>query len=267
MFTTRALSRFLVVVTTFALYATASLCTAGHGGGHHFGTHGGAHDGGEYNHHAYHPSHHHSEHHEHHGDRHHDGHHVAHHDHHHSDWHHGGWGPGYWGGAGLVYGGWNGWGYGGGNTFVDNSTSVAADDNTPAGDVASDSSNDAADSGSDDTATNDQSNGFPVDNWPELGIRTYAGEYGASQGQVITSVIPGSAAERAGLVAGDVILTFNGQPVPSADDLDSAMGTANGKFEVSVWDARTGRKSTLAGALDAAGAAPATKTTAFTPAQ
>ena len=31
---------------------------------------------------------------------------------------------------------------------------------------------------------------------------------------------------------GDVILTFNGKPVPSADDLDAAMDGADGKFEV-----------------------------------
>ena len=125
---------------------------------------------------------------------------------------------------------------------------------------------DQYDNADDNTASNDGGDrDFPTDNWPELGLETYAGEYGASQGQVIMNVIPGSAADKAGLVAGDVILTFNGQPVPSADTLDAAIDTAKGKFEVSVWDARTGRKSTLSGDLDPAAAAPATKTTAFAP--
>jgi S1-C subfamily serine protease len=121
----------------------------------------------------------------------------------------------------------------------------------------------------DSNTPNDGSDqGFPTDDWPELGVVTYAGEYGGSQGQVIMRVVPGSAAEKAGLVSGDVILTFNGTPVPSADDLDQAFNTANGKFEVSVWDARTGRKSTISGTLDQAGAAPANnETTAFAPVQ
>ena len=96
---------------------------------------------------------------------------------------------------------------------------------------------------------------------------TYAGQYGGSQGQVIVRVVPGSAAEKAGLVPGDVILTFNGKPVPSADDLDSAMDGADGKFEVMVWDARTGRKSTISGTLDPAAEPPANETAAVAPAQ
>ena len=104
----------------------------------------------------------------------------------------------------------------------------------------------------DATAGDNAESGFPTDDWPELGVVTYAGQYGGSQGQVVVRVVPGSAAEKAGLVPGDVILTFNGKPVPSADDLDSAMDNAGGKFEVVVWDARTGRKSTLDGTLDPA---------------
>ena len=43
---------------------------------------------------------------------------------------------------------------------------------------------------------------------------------------------------------------------PSADDLDAAMDGADGKFEVVVWDARTGRKSTIDGNLDPAAPQP-----------
>ncbi len=277
MFTTRTLSRSLAIVATLATYGfltpSAMAKGGGHGGGHGGGGHHASH-GGEHNHHPYHPSHHHEEHHaSHHDDHHHDHHHVAHHDHHHEDWHHGGWGPGYWGAAGLgyglgyAYGNWNGYGYDGGNTYVDNSTNVTPTSNDSAGNE--DSADDSNYSSDENTAASGGSDqGFPTDDWPELGVVTYAGEYGASQGQVIMRVVPGSAAEKAGLVPGDVILTFNGTPVPSADDLDQAFNTANGKFEVSVWDARTGRKSTISGTLDSAAAtSPTNVTTAFAPVQ
>jgi hypothetical protein len=257
MFQGRKLFRSLLVVTTIAVYATMAQLAAAKGGGHGGGGHGGGghhggggghagHHGGEHNHHPYQPSHHHQEHHASHHDHHHGDHHDHHYAHHHTDWHHGGWGPGFWGGAALGYGlgyaNWDGGGYGG-DTYVDNSTSITPVDN------------------SDAYAANQQpgtTNGdrFPTDAWPELGIVTYAGEYGNTQGQVIMRVIPGSAAERAGLVPGDVILTFNGQPVPSAGDLESALGNAGGKFEALVWDARTGRQSTLGGTLDTAAPQP-----------
>lgn len=277
MVTERKLFRTLVVVATLALYATMIQSAAArggghgggghHGGGHHAGHHGGHHGG--HNHHPYHPSHHHSSHHashDHHGDRHHDGHHDHHYAHHHHGWHHGDWGPGFWGGAavgyglGYGYGNWGGYGDGGGDTYVDNSTNV-----TP----VSNDGNDAADtdvSDSQDAAAGDDSqSGFPTDDWPELGVVTYAGQYGGSQGQVVVRVVPGSAAAEAGVVPGDVILTFNGKPVPSANDLEAAMDGAGGKFEVVVWDARTGRKSTLDGTLDAAAVAPPANETAATP--
>ena len=143
-------------------------------------------------------------------------------------------------------------------------TTVASDDNSA--DQYSDNSDSASPNGN--SAPNGPAGrgGFPTDDWPELGVTTYAGQYGASQGQVIVRIVPASAAEKAGLVPGDVILSFNGKPVPSADDLDAAMDGANGKFEVVVWDARTGRQSTIDGNLDPA--APQTnETAAITPVQ
>jgi hypothetical protein len=290
----RKLFRSLAVVATLAMYVfmtqTAAAKGGGHGGGghhgggHHGGGHHAGHHGGGHNHHAYHPSHHHSSHHashhhDGHHDHHHDHHHTAHHNHHHSSWHHGGWGPGYWGAAGIgaglgyAYGNWGDYGYGGGgDTYVDNSTDVTPVSNeTASDDSADDGSADGDSNSSDDSnaaAGNNAGGGFPTDDWPELGVVTYAGQYGGSQGQVIVRVVPGSGADKAGLVPGDVILTFNGKPVPSADDLDEALDTAGGKFDVSVWDARTGRKSALDGELDPkAISPPATETAAVAPAQ
>jgi ferredoxin len=279
MFMERKLSRSLVVVATLALYACLTQVAAakgGHGGGGHHGGghHAGGHHGG-HNHHAYHPSHHHASHHSHHHSGHHD-HHGHHHDghhhyaHHHHSWHHGGWGPGFWGGAalgyGLSWGDWGGYGDGGGDTYVDNSTNVTPVSNDSGAD---DGSDDSADDGSSDDQNTAGApagdEGFATDDWPELGVVTYAGQYGGSQGQVVVRVVPGSAADEAGAVPGDVILTFNGKPVPSADDLDAAMDGAAGKFELQVWDARTGRKSVLDGALDPAAKAPPASETAASP--
>ena len=275
----------IVVVATLLAYAvtTNSLWAKGGGGGHGGGGHhAGGHHGGEHhaNHHPYHPSHHHEEHHASHHDDHHDGHHddhhVAHHNHHHENWHHGNWGPGYWGGyGGYAYAPW-GWGGDGGDTYVDNSTNVTPASNDYADNGSDDSNDSASDTASSEDSSDNQSsaddsssasnsdNGFPTDDWPELGVVTYAGEYGASQGQVIVSMVPGSAASKAGFVPGDVILSLNGQPVPSADDLDTVLDHATGEFSAEVWDARTGRKSTIDGKLDA-NAPATTETAAFAP--
>ena len=271
----RRLGGSLAAVAALAMYAmTATVVVAAHGGGgHHAG--GGGHRGGGAHHqpHPYHPSQHHAEHHaQHHGEQHE---HFAHHNHHHENWHRGGWGPGDWGGYGLGYAGWGGWGYdGSGDTYVDNSTTVNPVSNESGDDDSSpddDSSDDSADNTPETVdnpyaaASPNSTNNFPVDDWPELGVVTYAGEYGASQGQVVVRVVPNSAAAKAGFVPGDVILSLNGQPTTSADALDTILDTANGRFEAEVWDARTGRKSTLSGELGAnapAADGPATRDSA-----
>src|SRR5262245_35290988 len=202
------------------MYAAMTTAVVARGGGHAGG--GGHRGGGEHRQpHPYHPSKHHEEHHaQHHKDNHKQ---VAHHNHHHENWHHGDWGPGFWGGAALGYGlgyaGWGGWGYNGGDTYVDNSTTV----NPVSNETASDDSTD--DNSSDNVADNspqtinnqfaaaglNRDDKFPVDDWPELGLVTYAGEYGASQGQVVVRVVPNSTGAKAGFVPGDVILSLNGQ--------------------------------------------------------
>ena len=266
----RKLSGAIVAVAALAVYVlTPTAVMAAHGGGHggggaHHAGGGGHHGGGEHRQpHPYHPSQHHAEHHaQHHGENHEQ---FAHHNHHHENWHRGDWGPGYWGGAGLGYAGWGGWGYdGGGDTYVDNSTTVNPVSNE-SGDDDSSSSDDSSDDSADNSpetvnnqyaaASPNSTSNFPVDDWPELGVVTYAGEYGASQGQVVVRVVPNSAAAKAGFVPGDVILSLNGQPTPSADDFDTILDTANGRFEAQVWDARTGRTSTISGQLDPNGPA------------
>ena len=67
---------------------------------------------------------------------------------------------------------------------------------------------------------------------------------------MVVRVEPKSAAARAGIVPGDVIMAFNGQAVTNTDQFDTLLDSAGGKFEAEVWDARTGRKSTLSGTLD-----------------
>jgi hypothetical protein len=248
-------SKWIVALATCAGVALAGVATqtafargGGHGGGHHGGGH---HGGGHHGHHPYHPSHHHTAHHDHHHDHHH-------YHHHHHSWHHGGWGPGFWGGLGLgAVGGWYGgnyWGgggyggYGGGDTYVDNSSNATPSDaatqnagNTPTDSTANQQPGQTA-----------NTNGFPVDDWPELGVVTYAGEYGQVQGMVVVRVVPNSSAAKAGIVPGDVILKLNNQPTPNADALESVLDAAKSNFEATVWDARTGRTSMVSGALEAA---------------
>jgi membrane-associated protease RseP (regulator of RpoE activity) len=247
MFTYRSFLWSVVAVATLALFALINptvVARGGHGGGGHGGFHGGGfHGGGHHNFHPYRPSQHHTAHHaDHHGD-----HQVAHrHDHfnhHHHSWHHGGWGPGFWGGAALGYG-LGGWAYDGGNTYVNND--YANDTDSDDDDASDDDSSDDQTSPTSTQATG----GFPTDDWPELGINTYAGQYGSTQGLVVVRVVPGSTADKAGIVPGDVILALNGKPTPSADALESILESANLKFTAEVWDARTGRTSTLTGAIE-----------------
>lgn len=237
--------------------AKLALARGGHGGGHHGGGHHASHHGGHHGgHHPYHPSSHHHSHHSH--SHHHTGHHDHHHDHHHYNhhhhsWHHGGWG---WGlaGLGLGYGlgwGWNNWGWGGsGDTYINNSYPVSTDANSTADSTNANANNQQPAA---DGQNNNQPNAndrFPVDVWPELGVTTYSGQYGKLQGVVIVTVQPGSAASKSGLVPGDVIQKLNGQPVANTDDLEKILDTAKGEFTAQVWDARTGRTSTLSGQLD-----------------
>jgi serine protease Do len=69
------------------------------------------------------------------------------------------------------------------------------------------------------------------------------------EGALVASVSPGSAASKAGLQAGDVILSFNGQPIVASGDLPALVGMARPgeRASMEVW--RNGKKQTLTAAL------------------
>jgi serine protease Do len=59
----------------------------------------------------------------------------------------------------------------------------------------------------------------------------------SAQGAVVSSVAPGSAAERAGVQPGDVVLRFNGKPVGAAGELSALVGLAvpGDQAKITVW--------------------------------
>lgn len=63
-----------------------------------------------------------------------------------------------------------------------------------------------------------------------------------SSGAYVGRVHPGSAAQRAGLTAGDVIVAFGGQPVTRADDVHRLVAEWPQGLEVSVDYLRAGQK-------------------------
>ena len=89
---------------------------------------------------------------------------------------------------------------------------------------------------------------LPVENWLELGIKTFTGHNGNQSGLVVVHVKPDSAADRAGLALGDVILNFDGQPTPDEDSPD-VLDSSHGNFTALVVDATTGKERTLRGEL------------------
>ena len=73
-----------------------------------------------------------------------------------------------------------------------------------------------------------------------------------TEGALISSVQPGSAADRAGLRSGDVVLQYNNQSIAVASDLPSMLGMASPgeKAEFRVW--RNGESHRLVAILDEA---------------
>jgi serine protease Do len=73
----------------------------------------------------------------------------------------------------------------------------------------------------------------------------------SAQGAVVSSVASGSAAERAGVQPGDVVLQFNGKPVGAAGELSALVGQAipGDKARVTVW--RKGAQRELSATLGA----------------
>lgn len=70
-------------------------------------------------------------------------------------------------------------------------------------------------------------------------------------GVVITQVLSGSPAERAGLTSGDVVVGLNGQPVRSAMELRNAIGLLRVGETVELEIIRDGRRQTVEATIDA----------------
>jgi serine protease Do len=82
-----------------------------------------------------------------------------------------------------------------------------------------------------------------------------ADHFGVRDGLLVTSVTEGSAASRAGLKAGDVITSVDGQRVASREDLLHALRDADrdsrtGSVDVSIGIVRDKRESTLKATID-----------------
>jgi len=73
-----------------------------------------------------------------------------------------------------------------------------------------------------------------------------------TDGALVSSVQPGSAADRAGLRSGDVVLQYNDRPIAAASDLPSMLGMASpgDKAEFRIW--RNGEPHRLVAILDEA---------------
>jgi serine protease Do len=74
--------------------------------------------------------------------------------------------------------------------------------------------------------------------------------FGAKDGVLVTSVTDGSAAARAGIKAGDVITSINGNRVTSRSDLVSALRRADGE-EVTVGIVRDKKESSVKAKIEA----------------
>ncbi len=85
-------------------------------------------------------------------------------------------------------------------------------------------------------------------------VPDFGGEPG--QGAKISGVSEGSPAEKAGLVAGDVIVEFDGKPITGLHDLSYAIKDRKPGDEVEVVVMRNGKRMTFKATLDRRGAKP-----------
>jgi serine protease Do len=83
-----------------------------------------------------------------------------------------------------------------------------------------------------------------------------------AEGALVSSVQPGSAAERAGLQPGDVIVRYDGKPIGAAGELSAMVGQASPGDKAKLEVLRKGETRELSATLGAAKAEPAEKAAA-----
>lgn len=79
---------------------------------------------------------------------------------------------------------------------------------------------------------------IPRDGYQDLGLTSRAGA-------LVQRVVPGGAADSGGVRPGDVIVEFNGRPIPNSDDLPSIVTATQPGTSVAVKVIRDGREETL----------------------
>ena len=94
-------------------------------------------------------------------------------------------------------------------------------------------------------------NGEVVRGWLGVGIQKVdmdlAKSFGLDRpsGALVTEVFPGSAAENAGVLAGDIVTSFNGKKVDLSDDLPQLVGRVKPSTTTQLEVVRDGKKKTL----------------------
>jgi putative serine protease PepD len=81
---------------------------------------------------------------------------------------------------------------------------------------------------------------------PALGVNVAEAENG---GALVTNVLSGSAAQKAGLAQGDVVTKVNGQPVNDSDDLVAAIQSSKVGDQVTIQFTRDGAQRTVTATL------------------
>ena len=91
---------------------------------------------------------------------------------------------------------------------------------------------------------------------PRLGVTVQAlptqlaGYFGAKEGVLVASVTDDSPASRAGLKAGDVIVSVNGQNISSRADLTRAVNGAGSNADITIGIVRDRKESSVKARLD-----------------
>ena len=94
-----------------------------------------------------------------------------------------------------------------------------------------------------------KNNGAVTRGWLGVGIQDLDKDlkeyYGISQGVLISEVFPGDPADRAGILAGDIVLSINGNPVDSSRDLSKQIADLSVKSTAEIKLNRNGKIKTV----------------------